>query len=537
MNEPIWTPAPERVAASNLTRFAEFARRRHGAPDGAYATLWRWSVTERERFWQALMEFAGVVRDDGTGPVLRDRDRMPGAVWFEDTRLNYAENLLAGDEQAEAIVFVNERGTRRTLSRSEFRRDVARIAAGLRDLGIGEGDRVAGFMPNLPETIVAMLATTSLGAVWTSCSPDFGINGVLDRFGQVTPRVLLTADGYFYGRGVLDNKQGVVGIATALLRLRAEGFQPGRDIYVLFTGDEETEGNGADRAAGEWLANANIEYALNGDAGGGGYLAKGTALGFGIQTAEKIYQDFTLTATNPGGHSSRPRPDNAIYELARVLQRLERHRFEPRMNDTTRAMLTHRLQTAEPPLAAAIRRWLANPNDGEAADIIEATPTEVGLTRTRCVATMLNGGHAPNALPQQARANVNCRMFPGTDPATVLAALREIARTDNVTVEPVRAARPSDASPLREDVMAAYRAAVHARHPGVAIVPDMSTGATDGLYFRTRGIPVYGVGGPWIVVPDDERAHGRDERIPVRGATGRTRPLSRSIVAGSTPRA
>jgi len=330
------------------------------------------------------------------------------------------------------------------------------------------------------------------------------------------PFELSEADGYFYGRGVLDNKQGVVGVTTALLRLRAEGFQPGREIIVLFTGDEETEGNGADRAANEWLRDTNIEFALNSDAGGGGYLADGTPLGFGIQTAEKIYQDFTLTATNPGGHSSRPRPDNAIYELARTLQRLERHRFEPRLNDTTRAMLTHRLQTAEPPLATAIRRWLADPNDGEAADIIEATPTEVGLTRTRCVATMLQGGHAPNALPQQARATVNCRMFPGTDPAAVLATLRELGRPDNVTVEPVDIARPSDASPLREDVMTAYRTAIHARHPGVAIVPDMSTGATDGLYFRTRGIPVYGVGGPWIVVPADERAHGRDERIPVR---------------------
>ena len=199
MNEPIWTPGPERVAASNLTRFAELARRRYGAPDGPYGALWRWSVGERERFWQALIEFAGIVRDEGTAPVLRDRERMPGAVWFEDTRLSYAENLLAGDDQPEAIVFVNERGTHRAMSRAELRLEVARIAAGLRDLGIGEGDRVAAFLPNLPESIVAMLAATSLGAVWTSCSPDFGINGVLDRFGQVTPRVLFTADGYFYG--------------------------------------------------------------------------------------------------------------------------------------------------------------------------------------------------------------------------------------------------------------------------------------------------------------------------------------------------
>jgi acetylornithine deacetylase/succinyl-diaminopimelate desuccinylase-like protein len=330
------------------------------------------------------------------------------------------------------------------------------------------------------------------------------------------PWRLIEEGGYFYGRGTLDDKQGVTAITTALLRLRAEGFQPNREIVVLFTGDEEYSGNGADNAANRWLDLSTIDFALNGDAGGGAYLENGTLLGFGIQTAEKIYQSFNFTATNPGGHSSRPRADNAIYDLSRTLQRLERHRFEPMLNETTRGYFTHRATTAEPPLRDAIRRWLANPNDGEAADLIEANPTEVGLTRTRCVATMLQGGHAENALPQMARATVNCRMFPGTDPATVLATLRQIAAPDNVAVEPVEAARPSDASPLREDVLAAYTEAVRARHPGAAIVPDMSTGATDGLYFRQRGLPVYGVEGAWIVSPVDERAHGRDERLPVR---------------------
>jgi acetylornithine deacetylase/succinyl-diaminopimelate desuccinylase-like protein len=330
------------------------------------------------------------------------------------------------------------------------------------------------------------------------------------------PFVLTEEDGYFYGRGTLDDKQGVVAITTALLRLRAEGFAPTREIIVLFTGDEETDGNGADLAASQWLDLSTIDFALNADAGGGAFLADGTLLGFGIQTAEKTYQSYTLTATNPGGHSSRPRPDNAIYALAHTLGRLERHRFEPMLNETTRASLAHRAQTADPPLAAAIRRWLANPADGAAADIVEASPTEVGVTRTRCVATRLEGGHADNALPQLARATVNCRIFPGVDPATVLATLRTLGAPDNVAVEPVEIARPSAASPLREDVVAAYRAAVRARHPGAAIVPDMSTGATDGLYFRTRGIPVYGVEGSWIVTPGDERAHGRDERLPVR---------------------
>jgi acetylornithine deacetylase/succinyl-diaminopimelate desuccinylase-like protein len=330
------------------------------------------------------------------------------------------------------------------------------------------------------------------------------------------PFTLGEADGYFYGRGTLDMKHGITAVTTALLRLRAEGFQPGRDIIVLFTGDEETGGRGAEQGANEWLDPATIDFGLNADAGGGAFLADGRLLGFGIQTAEKIYQSFILTSTNPGGHSSRPRPDNAIYALAHTLDRLERFRFEPRLNDTTRAYFRHRAESAGPELAAAINRWLANEGDGAAADLIEASETEVGLTRTRCVATRLEGGHADNALPQLARATVNCRMFPGTDPATVLATLRSLGEPDHVTVEPVDVARPTDASPLREDVVGAYTAAVRARHPGAAITPDMSTGATDGLYFRARGVPVYGVDGAWAVIPVDERAHGRDERLPVR---------------------
>lgn len=330
------------------------------------------------------------------------------------------------------------------------------------------------------------------------------------------PFTLGEEGGYFYGRGTIDNKQGVTAITTALLRLRAEGFRPNRDIVVLFTGDEETGGDGAELAANQWIDVSTLDYALNGDAGGGAYLPDGRLLGFGIQTAEKTYQSYTLTATNPGGHSSRPRPDNAIYALSHTLERLERHRFQPMLNETTRAYFTHRAESAEPPLAAAIRRWLADENDGEAADIVEASPTEVGITRTRCVATRLEGGHADNALPQLARATVNCRIFPGVDPATVLATLRELAAPDNVAVEPIDVAHPTDASPLRPDVVGAYTAAVRARHPDAPIVPDMSTGATDGLYFRARGVPVYGVAGSWVVIPEDERAHGRDERIPVR---------------------
>ena len=330
------------------------------------------------------------------------------------------------------------------------------------------------------------------------------------------PFQLIEEDGYFYGRGTLDNKQGVVSLTMALLRLSAEGFRPDRDVYMLLTGDEEVLGRGAELAANEWLDISDFDFALNSDAGGGGWMADGTPLGFSIQTSEKVYQDFTLTATNAGGHSSRPRPDNAIYALAAVLGRLANHRFESRLNETTRAMFSDRLRTADPPLAEAIRRFLTDPTDDEAADAIEASPTEIGFTRTTCVATRLEGGHANNALPQLARATVNCRLCPGEDPAELLATLQGIAAPDGVVVESVDQARPADASPLRDDVVAAFTAEIHARHPDVSIVPNMSTGGTDGIFFRSRGLPVYGVGGDWIVVPEDERAHGRDERLPVR---------------------
>jgi acetylornithine deacetylase/succinyl-diaminopimelate desuccinylase-like protein len=329
------------------------------------------------------------------------------------------------------------------------------------------------------------------------------------------PFELIEEDGYFYGRGTGDDKQGVVAVMTALLRLRAEGFRPDRDIVVLFTGDEETGQVGAETAAGQWIDPTTIDFGLNADGGGGAFLRDGTPVGFEFVTSEKIYQSFTFTARNRGGHSSRPRADNAIYDLAHTLDRLEAHRFEPRLNDTTRAYFENRARTSPPALAAAIARWLANPADGEAADVIEASETEAGTTRTRCVATRLEGGHADNALPQRAVATVNCRIFPAEDPAAVLATLRALAAPSNVAVEPIEEAHPTDPSPLRQDVLQAFSNAVHARHPGVPIVPTMATGATDALFFRARGIPVYSVNGGWGVIPDDNRAHGLNERVPV----------------------
>ncbi|MEY2928425.1 MAG: hypothetical protein RL367_2902 [Pseudomonadota bacterium] len=321
--------------------------------------------------------------------------------------------------------------------------------------------------------------------------------------------------GYYYGRGAIDMKNGITAITTALIRLKAEGFKPNRDIIVLFTGDEETAGNGALKAATEWRKQVDADYALNADAGGGAFLANGTSLGFGLQTSEKMFQSFSFTVRNPGGHSSRPRPDNAIYELATALKKLESHRFTPALNETTRAYFAARATQERGPLGDAMRRWLANEKDGDAADIIEADPTEVGGTRTRCVATMLNAGHAENALPQMANATVNCRILPGISSEAVQAELQQEVGP-GVEIKPTDKSYPSPASPLRPDVVKAYTDSVHARHPGALIIPQMSAGATDGLFFRATGMPVYGVDGTWIVMPDDERAHGKDERIPIK---------------------
>jgi acetylornithine deacetylase/succinyl-diaminopimelate desuccinylase-like protein len=334
---------------------------------------------------------------------------------------------------------------------------------------------------------------------------------------SVDPFKMIEKDGYYYGRGTIDMKDGITAITQAMTNLKAAGFKPKRDIVVLFTGDEETNGIGAKKGAGEWLdLLGHPGYGLNADGGGGGFDVSGAPAGFSMQTAEKTYADYTFTVHNRGGHSSKPRKDNAIYSLAHALDKVEAYRFQPMMNETTRAYFEGRQKTEKGPLGDAMRRWLANPKDGEAADFIEASDSEVGLTRTRCVATRLFGGHANNALPQLAWARINCRIFPGVDPNAVKTELEHIVNDPTVVVTREDENVASLASPLRPDVTGAYTKAVQTLHPGMPVFPEMSTGASDARPFRVAGIPVYGVNGAWVQVPTDFRAHGRDERIPVQ---------------------
>ncbi len=233
--QPIWTPSLFRIADANLTRFMAFAGT-PAAPAADYDALYRWSIADPAAFWDSVWQFAGVIGDRGNCPALADGDRMPGARWFPGARLNFAENLIRGPDAEPAIVFRNERGVRRELDWQELRAEVARIAAGLRADGIGPGDVVAGFLPNLPETVIAMLAAAAVGATWTSCSPDFGIQGVLDRFGQVMPKVLFTADGYVYAGKPIDTLAPIVSVLKQLPSVR-------RTVVVTYVGTQSAAAN------------------------------------------------------------------------------------------------------------------------------------------------------------------------------------------------------------------------------------------------------------------------------------------------------
>lgn len=259
----------------------------------------------------------------------------------------------------------------------------------------------------------------------------------------------------------------------------------------------------------------DAEFALNDDGGGGLLDEKGEPVAFFLQTAEKTYATFELTVANPGGHSSTPRADNAIYDLAKVLQRLEAHRFPVMVSDATRLYLTEMSKITPGEAGKAMAALAANADNKAAADVLWALPEVVGITRTTCVATMLKGGHAENALPQSATATVNCRIFPGVEAADVQATLEKVAALPGLRIKALGSPMPSPASPLRDDVLQAVSAAVQSRYPGARVIPMMAPYGTDGLQTRRAGIPTYGVMGIFIK-DSDQFAHGLNERVRVR---------------------
>jgi acetylornithine deacetylase/succinyl-diaminopimelate desuccinylase-like protein len=331
------------------------------------------------------------------------------------------------------------------------------------------------------------------------------------------PFVLREEGGWFYGRGTRDNKAGAANIVANMIRWKREGWLPERDVIAVLTTDEET-----DAAAGiRWLLEnrrdlVDAAYCLNSD-GGDGELRDGKRYILEVQAAEKIYGDFRLEVRNRGGHSSLPRPDNAIYVLAAALRRLAEYQFPVKITEVTRAYLERaaRLETGER------RRDLLDvvARGGAAEDAVRrlsADPTLNALLRTTCVATQLEGGHAPNALPQLAAATVNCRAIPGTALADLKLALEKVVSDSQVRVVPLGEWTAGPASPLFPRLLSTIERLAAEFFPGAAVIPSMATGATDGLYLRNAGIPTYGVSALFDD-PSDVRAHGRDERISVAG--------------------
>lgn len=332
---------------------------------------------------------------------------------------------------------------------------------------------------------------------------------------QRDPFTLIEEDGYFFGRGALDDKFGVTMLTTTFLRLKREGFVPTRDLIIIFTGDEETSMVSTRALVTDYRHLTDAEFILNADAGGGVLDSAGTAIAYNMQAAEKTFATFELTIRNPGGHSSMPRADNAIYDLARALRNIETYRFPVRTNAVTLRYFAQTAEVTEGRTGEAMRRIYHNPQDEEAADILFADPFLVGITRTTCIPTMLRGGHAENALPQSATATINCRIFPGVAVEEVQQTLHRVADTDLLEIAALGEPTASPASELREDVRYAVAKAVHAVHPDVPIIPYMSAYGTDGKETRAAGIPTYGVMGLFIK-PEDEFSHGLNERVPVR---------------------
>ena len=328
------------------------------------------------------------------------------------------------------------------------------------------------------------------------------------------PFRFLEKDGYYYGRGSADDKAMAAIFVANLIRLKREGYKPDRDLILALTSDEEGgEWNGADLLVREHRPLIDAAYGLN--EGGRGQIKDGRKLANTVGTSEKVYLSFKLEVTNPGGHSSLPRKDNPIYQLAAALGRLARYSFPVRLTDTTR-LYFERLAASQPAaLAADMRAVAKTPADSAAVARLSEVPLYNSTLRTTCVATRLDGGHADNALPQVARAVVNCRMHPNDPPEWVRERLVEAAADAQISVTPIGSAHPSPESPLDPELLGAVERITEQMWPGVPVLPTMGTGATDSIYFRGAGIPMYGVSGIFGDV-DDVRAHGRDERVLVK---------------------
>ena len=333
------------------------------------------------------------------------------------------------------------------------------------------------------------------------------------------PFELTRDDTYFYGRGTKDNKFGITQLTATFIRLKKEGFIPNRDLIIAFSGDEETSMQTTKMMAYDRPDLAEAEFALNADGGGGSLTANGDPVIYLMQAAEKTYVTWEVTVRNPGGHSSRPRPDNAIYDLADAITKIQQYQFPVRWSEMTQAYFETTGELLGGELGDAMIAFANNPEDTAASDRLAIESSYVGTTRTTCVVTMLQAGHAQNALPQSATATVNCRVFPGVPVAAVEKALKQVVGNDAIEFTQLKEATESEISVMRPDVVAAVRKSVHSRYPDLTVLGYMSSGGTDGMHFRNAGIPTWAISGIFMN-PDENFSHGLNERVPVEAFYG-----------------
>ncbi len=391
---------------------------------------------------------------------------------------------------------------------------VALLVEQLRAGGFADEDiTVVGISPELPSLVVRYRAAEpQAGPVLLMAHLD--VVEALASDWSYSPFELTEEGGWLYGRGSSDNKAGAAMLVANFIQLRREGFVPDRDLIVMLTADEESNGFSAIMLAGPSRDLIAADFALNTDGGGVIASVEGTPMAFVMQTAEKVYATYALTATDPGGHSSLPHPDSPISALARALVAVEDYHFGININDISRGFFAN-WGVVAPPEDRGLLAALAGYSSGDPEpEGLALNAYYNSLARTTCVATQLSGGHAENALPQTARAVVNCRILPQESAASVEGQLQALAGPHGVTVEtifPYLASPPSD---LRDDVVGPVSTVARAWFGDIPVIPELSTGATDGSFTRNAGIPTYGVSAV-AEDPADSRAHGRDERISI----------------------
>jgi acetylornithine deacetylase/succinyl-diaminopimelate desuccinylase-like protein len=426
----------------------------------------------------------------------------------ENTRDDVKYQKLARDIFSE-LIEINTTESKGSTAAAEA------MASRLRDAGFKTNDiQVTGPDMLHKNLVVRFRGKGTLRPVLFICHLD--VVEALPQDWSTDPFSFIEKDGYFYGRGTTDIKCEAADLITNLIRLKQEKFVPDRDIIIALTADEE---GGSNNGLNWLLTNSrdliNAEFAINPD-GGGGSLKNGRHLGMDIQTSEKVYATFEVTARNKGGHSSLPVKENAIYKLAYALIRISHFDFPVRLNETTRNFFEQTSLKESARVRSDMLTILQNPSDTAAANRLAAASAYYNaMMRTTCVATMLNAGHAENALPQTATASINCRMLPDDNPENVLVNLKKVIADTSISVKCTYSSFVAPLSPLRDDVRIAVEQVSASMWPEVKVSPIMSTGASDSKYLRRAGIPAYGISGMFTDM-DDVRAHGKDERIGVK---------------------